>query len=62
MRTSSLVNIPIVNNTDADEMIIFIVGSKGTLADYNYIDYLENSTERYFYTRNFMLIYSQQIL
>lgn len=52
--------ISVANNTKADHMLIFIVGRKGTLSRHNYMDHLEDQIERYFSSRNLMLIYPEQ--
>ena len=54
--------IIVANNTGADDMIIFIVGRKGTLSRHNYMDHLEDQIERYFSARSLMLIYPEQLV
>jgi hypothetical protein len=53
--------ISVANQTKADHMIIFIIGRKGTLSRHNYMDHLEDQIERYFSSRNLMLIYPEQL-
>ena len=53
--------ISVANNTGSDDMVIFIVGRKGTLLRHNYMDHLEDQIERYFSMRSLMLIYPEQL-
>ena len=53
--------ISIAHNTKQDHMIVFILARKGTISRHNYMDRLPEQIERYFSTRNLMMIYPTQL-
>lgn len=53
--------ISIAHNTHQDHMMIFVCARRGTLSRHRYMDHLPEQIERYFSTRNLMLIYPTQL-
>lgn len=52
--------LSVAHNARQDHMIIFIAARRGTLSHHNYMEHLPEQIERYFSTRNLMIIFPPQ--
>ena len=53
--------ISIAHNTRQDHMMIFVCARRGTLSRHKYMDHLPEQIERYFSSRNLMLLFPTQL-
>ena len=51
---------PIVHRTRQDHLLIFVMARTGTLSYHHYMEHLPDQMERYFSTRNLMIVFPEQ--
>lgn len=52
--------LPLAHNSDADSLMIFVCARRGTISHQHYMDRLPEQIERYFSSRNVLLIFPYQ--
>ena len=51
---------PVVHRTRQDHLLIFVLARTGTLSYHHYMEHLPDQVERYFSTRNLMIVFPEQ--
>ena len=52
--------VPLAHNARTDHLVVFVCARRGTISFHNYLDRLPDQIERYFSSRNVLMVYPQQ--